>query len=247
MIATGDDPATTELPSKGPLAGEQVSFAMCLEANRLAPQGLLLCESIRTFGGPYANSPIFAISPRPDLALGSEVRVHLRDLGVTYVVEPLNLTGHPYGTINRIVAGAWAEAHLASPYLVMLDTDMVFAAEPKLVRADAGVRPVDSKGSASSGAGDYLDAYWARICAFAGLVPDDLPVLLTTIGNQRIRASYNGGFAVIRRALAILQHTRDVFFRSLAEDLRPFAGHGLNIRASTGLVGTAASEWWGSS
>jgi hypothetical protein len=229
------------------LAGNDVSIVICVEANRLEPQALLLCESIRTFGGRYANSTILALSPRPDLALGPSARARLRDLGVTYVVEPLNLTRHPYGTINRIVAGAWAERHLKTSHVAMLDTDMALIAEPKLVRADAGVRPVDKKGSASSGDDDSFDAYWRRICSFAGIAVDDLPMLHTTVGNLPIRASYNGGFAVVRRTLAILQHTRDVFFRSLAEDMRPWAGHGANVRASTGLVGTASSEWWGSS
>jgi hypothetical protein len=247
MISAKNDPAITEAPVSELIAADEVSFVMCLEANRLEPQGLLLCESIRAFGGRYANSPILGISPRPELALGPSAQAHLRDLGVTYVIEPLNLTGHPYGTINRIVAGAWAEAQLATSYLAMLDTDMIFSAEPRLARADAGVRPVDTKGSASTGPEDPLDVYWSAICTLAGLALTDLPMLYTTISNQRIRASYNGGFAVVRRSLAILQHTRDIFFRSLAENMRPLAGLGINVQASTGLVGAASSEWWGSS
>ncbi len=247
MISVRNEPTAMESRSNDPLAGDEVSFVTCLEANRLESQGLLLCESIRAFGGRYANSSIFGVSPRPDLALGPAARGRLRDLGVTYVVEPLNLTGHPYGTINRIVAGAWAEANLATSHLVMLDTDMILTAEPKLERADAGVRPVDMKGSATSGPGDSLDAYWSRICGFAGIALDDLPMLRATIGQDRIRASYNGGFAVVRGSLGILQETRAIFFRSLAEDMRPFAGKGKDIKASTGFVGTAASEWWGSS
>lgn len=247
MIFAREDWAATKSPPDGPLAGDQVSFVMCLEANRLEPQGLLLCESIREFAGRYAKSPIYGISPRPDLALGPAARARLRELAVTYVVEPLNMTGHPYGTINRIVAGAWAEAHLATSHLVILDTDTVFTAEPKLERADAGVRPVDVKGSASSGPEDFLDAYWSRICTLAGIALDDLPMLHATIGKECIRASYNGGFAVVRRALGILQRTREIFFRSLAEDIRPLAAQGLNVRASTGFVGEASSEWWGSS
>jgi hypothetical protein len=247
MISAQNEPAITESPVHDPIAGDEVSFVMCLEANRLEPQGLLLCESIRAFGGRYANSPILGISPRPEFALGPSAQAYLRDLGVTYVVEPLNLTGHPYGTINRIVAGAWAEAHLATSYLAMLDTDMIFTAEPRLERADAGVRPVDTKGSASTGPEDPFDVYWSGICTLAGLALTDLPMLYTTVGNQRIRASYNGGFAVVRRSLAILQHARDIFFRSLEENMRPLAGLGINVHASTGLVGAASSEWWGSS
>jgi hypothetical protein len=229
------------------LGESEIAYLICVEANRLEPQARLLCESIRTFGGRYRHAPIIAVSPRPDLALGPETRAYLDALDVTYVVEPLNDTGSPYGTINRIVAGAWAEIVSSRSYLVLLDTDTVFVGEPGFVRADVGVRPVDVKGSASSGVDDPLDAYWARMCVFGGIHPSRLPMLATTIDNVPIRASYNGGLTVVRRDLGILQRTREIFFASLEENLRPLAGAELNVVASTGSVGLEASEWWGSS
>jgi len=179
--------------------------------------------------------------------LTQESRAALEALGVTYIAEPLNDTGSAYGTINRIVAGAWAEAQCTQPYLVVLDTDTVFVAEPSFVRADAGVRPVDVKGAASSGTDDPRDAWWARVCAFGGMELPDLPMLTTTIDRVQIRASYNGGFTVIRRDLGVLRKTRDVFFACLRENLRPNTGVESEVFASTGFVGREASEWWGSS
>lgn len=225
----------------------EIAFLICVEANRLEPQARLLCESLRTFGGRYRNAPILAVSPRPRLALSPEGRARLAELGVTYAVEPLNETGSSYGPINRIVAGAWAEAFSSRPYLVVLDTDTVLVGEPSFVRADAGVRPVDVKGAASTGAGDPLDAYWARLCGFGSIELSRLPRIATTIDHARIRASYNGGFTVVRRELGILQATREIFFASREEDLRPLAGKGLDVLASTGFVGLEAGEWWGSS
>ncbi len=229
------------------LGESEIAYLICVEGNRLEPQARLLCESIRTFGGGYRQAPIIAVSPRPHLALGPGARAHLEALDVTCVVEPLNDTGSPYGTINRIVAGAWAETNCSRPYLVLLDTDMVFVGEPTFARADAGVRPVDVKGSASSGAGDPLDAYWARMCGFGGIDLARLPMLATTVDGVPIRASYNGGLTVVRRDLGILRRTREIFFASREEDLRPLAGAALDVVASTGAVGREASEWWGSS
>lgn len=229
------------------LREDEIAFLICVEANRLEPQARLLCESIRTFGGRYRQAPILAVSPRPHLALGPEARAHLEMLGVTYVAEPLNETGSPYGTINRIVAGAWAETVSPRPYLVLLDTDTVIVDEPAFTRADVGVRPVDVKGSASGGPGDPLDVYWARLCDFAGIDISRLPPIATTTDNVSIRASYNGGFTVVRRDLGILHKTREIFFASFEENLRPLTGTDLNIFASTGSVGLEASEWWGSS
>ncbi len=230
-----------------PLDASEIAFLICVEANRLEPQARLLCESIRTFGGRYRQAPILAVSPRPHLALGPEARARLEMLGVSYVVESLNRTGSPYGTINRIVAGACAERVSPRPWLVLLDTDTIFVGEPSFVRAAAGVRPVDVKGSASSGPGDPLDAYWTRLCGFGGIEPSRLPTLSTTVDKVPIRASYNGGFTVVRLDLGILQRTEEVFFAAFEENLRPWAGAGLDVHASTGHVGIEASEWWGSS
>lgn len=225
----------------------EIAFLICVEANRLEPQARLLCESIRTFGGRYRQAPILAVSPRPELALRPAARARLENLGVTYVAEPLNETGSAYGAINRIVAGAWGEASSSRPYLVVLDTDTVFVSEPILARADAGVRPVDVKGAASSGAGDPQDAYWNRVCELGGIDLSRLPRITTTIDRVPIRASYNSGFAVIRRDLGILQRTREIFLASYQEGLRPRTGTRNEILASTGFVGREASEWWGSS
>ena len=241
------EPAEPADPATRPLGAHDVAFLICVEANRLLPQARLLCESIRAFGGPYREAPIFAVSARPELALDVEARRTLEALEVAYVAEPLNETSNPYGSINRIVAGAWAEAHVTRPYLVVLDTDTVFVGEPSFPRAAAAVRPVDLQGSASTGAGDPFDPYWARLCAFAGIDLSALPYLLTTVDTVRIRASYNGGLTVVRRDLGVLAQTARVFLRSLAEDLRPRAGSGLDILASTWFVGRDASEWWGAS
>jgi hypothetical protein len=224
-----------------------VAFVICVEANRLEPQAQLLCASIRRFGGRYRDAPIVAVSPRQHLWLSPSSQAKLAALGVTYVELPLNVTGSSYGTINRIVAGAWAEAELRQAYLVVLDTDTVVVSEPHLVGADVGVRPVDVKGSATTGVDDPLDAYWAQLCGVAGIDLDQLPTLRTTIDGQLIRASYNGGFTVIRRDLGVLALTAEVFFAAYRRDLRPLAGTGIDVKASTGMVGREGSEWWGSS
>ncbi|MDO8364737.1 MAG: hypothetical protein Q7V88_17735, partial [Actinomycetota bacterium] len=197
VAANTGDGARTEL------AADEIAFVICVEANQLLPQARLLCESIRTFGGRYRDAPIVAVSPRPHLALSPRQAAELTALGATHVNLPLNTTGSAYGTINRIVAGAWAEATLPQPYLVVLDTDMMMLGEPRFVRADVGVRPVDSKGSATAGPHDQLDAYWDRLCTIAGITLDDLPTLRTTISDEPIRASYNGGFSVVRRDLGV--------------------------------------------
>ena len=192
------------------LAPEEVVFLICVEANRLEPQALLLCASIRRFGGRYRDVPIVAVAPRQHLWLSAKSQAQLEALDVTYVALPLNTTGNTYGTINRIVAGAWAEAELPQPYLVVLDTDTLVVSEPEFVHADVGVRPVDVKGSATTGADDQLDAYWAQLCWAAGIDVQQLPMLHTTIdsaGDPRlVQRRLHGGPPRPRRAEPYCRH-----------------------------------------
>jgi hypothetical protein len=224
-----------------------LTFVLCIEQNAIRAQALLLCESIRRFGGRHRDAPILAVAPRPGLGVDRETRQRLQALGVDYAEEPLNRVCPEYGSANRVFAAAWAEERARSEWIAVLDSDTVFLEEPELPSgADVAVRPVDTKGSATEGPGDPFEDYWARLAALQGVALESLPFVETTVCRRRVRASYNGGLVVVRRALGILGAWADLFARSVAAGLRPWRGSGLDVRASTGLVGTAASEYWGS-
>lgn len=236
-VAAGGSPATTST----------VSFVLCIEDNGIRDQALLLCESIRRFGGRHRDAPILAFSPRPGLCIDAQTRSALADLGVQYVDEPLNTFCLEYGSANRVVAAAWAEAHCTSDFIVVLDSDTVFLDEPQLPEdADVAVRPVDSKGSATGGPFDPFEAYWQKLADMGATSLERLPYMDTTIGRERIRASYNGGLIVARREKGLLTQWSELFARSVKAGLLPYRGSGINIHASTGQVGRAASEYWGS-
>ena len=226
---------------------DSVTFVLCIENNGIREQALLLCESIRRFAGRYRDARIMAFSPREGLAVDTDTRAKLEAMQVEYIDIPLNTKCPEYGSANRVVAAAWAERHVESDFLVVLDSDTVFLNEPWLPHDfDAVVRPVDSKGSASCGPGDYFEPYWRSMADLAGVQLDDLPYLESTIGRERIRASYNGGLVVVRRNQGLMARWNDLFMRSIQAGLRPYRKSGMNIHASTGYVGTAASEFWGS-
>lgn len=233
--------------SRPELRADEVTFVLCIEAGFLAQQALLLCESLRRFGGRLADAPVVAVCPRPERTLGAEDQAALAALGARYLVEPLNRTRNTYGTINRIVAGAWAEEHTTTPYLVVLDTDTLVVGELELRRAAMGARPVDVKGTASTGPGDPADEYWKQVAEIGGIEIERLGWLTTSCDRVRIRSSYNGGFVVVRRDLGVLRRTEQIFRAMLARNLRPTPGSAVHIRASSGWIDAEAREWWGSS
>lgn len=237
--------------SGSPLPSEieptQITFVLCIEGNGIERQALLLCAALREFAGKYKRSAILAVSPRADVPIAESSRDLLAELDVTHVVEPLNQTGSLYFPINRIVAAAWAERNVRTDYLAVLDSDTWFVREPTLYCADVGARPVDTKGSTSTGPDDPLDRYWQRMCELAEIDLDDLPHIITSIDKQRVRVSYNGGFCIARRSLGVFAQTESVFFASLRKRLRPLEKRGVNVLTSTGYAGLVASEFWGSS
>lgn len=226
---------------------EAVTFVLCIEDNAIRPQALLLCESIRRFGGRHRSDPILAVAPRTGLGIDRETRRRLDAMDVEYVEEPLNTLCPEYGSANRVFAAAWAEARVRSEWIVVLDSDTVFLGEPELpAGADVVVRPVDTKGSATEGPGDPFEAYWARLADMQGVSLDVLPFVSTTVDARRVRASYNGGLVVVRRELGILDAWGRLFARSIEAGLKPWRDSDLNVYASTGFVGREASEYWGS-
>jgi hypothetical protein len=223
-------------------------FVLCIENNSIREQALLLCESIRRFGGRHRNAPIMAFAPRPGLGVDRETQRRLADMDATYVDEPLNTTCLDYAPANRVFAGGYAESHATTDFLIVLDSDTVWLDQPELpLDDDAAARPVDYKGSATGGPGDRFEAYWARLADICGMSLDRLPMVDSTIGNERIRVSYNAGLTVARREKGIFRRCAELFRASLESGMRPYAGAGINVFASTGHVGEAGSEFWGSS
>ncbi len=230
-----------------PARATTATFVLCIENNAIRDQALLLCESIRQFGGKYRASPIMAFSPRAGLAVDGETRRVLAGMGVEYVDEPINTTCREYGPANRVFAGAWAEKRANTDFMVVLDSDTVYLQEPEMPAGDVAVRPVDSKGSATRGPGDAFEDYWVALAQMCGTTIDRLPYIRATIDGQRIRASYNAGLIVARRDKGIFTRGAELFSDSLEAGMWPYRGSGIDIYASTGAVGKAGSEFWGSS
>jgi hypothetical protein len=226
---------------------DEATFVLCIEDNAIRPQALLLCESIRLFGGRHRGARILAVAPRPGLGVDAATLRRLGALDVEYAEEPLNGVCPEYGSANRVFAAAWAEERADSEWIVVLDSDTVFFDELELPSgADAAVRPVDVKGSATAGPGDPFEDYWRSLADIRGVSLECLPFLRATVCGSRIRASYNGGLVVVRRDAGILGAWADLFARSIRAGLKPWRGRPQTIRASTGFVDPAVSEYWGS-
>ncbi len=224
------------------------SFVLSVEQGRLEAQAVLLVESLRRFGGAYANCPVYAISPRPARQMGASCAVTLTALGaqtMTLDLIPLNET---YGTVARMAACAWAEQNLKSEIIVGLDDDLIFVRPPdfSLTGCDFFARPVDIKGICTTGPNDPYDLYWRQIAQLAGVNYDEIPTVETTEHQILVKASYNGGMLAVRRALGLFEKTQEIFHLMRQSHISPSQSAADEIFASTGFVGMEATRWWGS-
>jgi hypothetical protein len=224
-----------------------LAFVLCIEANATRGQALLLCESIRAFGGMYRDAPILAVSARPGFTIDPDARRALESMFVDYHDLPLNVRCPQYGPANRVYAGAWAESWVPTEWIVVLDSDTVLLDGLYVPQDnDVGVRPLDAKGIGSAGRGDPFDEYWSRLAGLAGTSLDRLPFVHATVDGSCVRASYDAGLLVVRRSSGILQAAADVLSAAVAAGLRPQAGTRANAFGSTGYVGAEGTEYAGS-
>lgn len=227
---------------------EDLAFVLVAEAGVLERQALWLCASIRRFAGRYAGCPITVVSPRPERRPAPATLAALARLGCAYRALEVRSVEPDYGTTFRLYASAAIEAESRAEVLAVLDSDLLFCAEPdlRLGDADAAARPVDVQGICSSGPEDPRESYWRALAGLCGLDLACLPWVETTVDRRRVRASYNGGLVVARRAAGIFARTLDYFERSAAAGLAPSPGTAMVYHTGHGAVRGRGSELWGS-
>ena len=136
----------------------------CVEAGRLEGETLLLCSSLRRFGGALADSPVTAYRPRAGDELSPATRTALDELGVELIEDELNVEHAFHPIANKLHAGAHAEGAFGEESIAVLDSDAVFLAEPALLELadgiDAAAAPVGKVSEGTTGPGHENEPYW---------------------------------------------------------------------------------------
>lgn len=202
--------------------GMTLAFVFCVEPGTLESQAILLADSIRQWGGRFADAPIHAFNPRGRGPLANETVEHLSESKVIIHADRLNTEHEEYGYGNKVHACDWAARNLGEDVLVFVDTDTVLVGEPNDLTLDDGidlaVRPVVSKGEGSTGPDDLNDPYWTRSHELCGVPAGRF--VETVRDRQRIRGYYNAGLVAMRRDSGISERWLDFLRRFFATDHR---------------------------
>ena len=183
-----------------------ITFVTCVESGPLETQVLRMIESLRTFGGAYAESPVWAVKPRFGPPLSKHTRDQFDRLGIEFHRTQRTDPHGWYAYINKTRALMLAEADVRTEFVGWLDADLLFTGEPtELVpgpNEDVTACSSDNSGG-TTGPDDPCDPFWREACAAVGLDLDRLPWVMTEREGHRIRLYWNSGVFVFRRGTGL--------------------------------------------
>ena len=217
-------PPQTANPTPAPAAprrAPRATFVCCVEAGGLDVQAALLAQSIRRWGGRFADAPIIAVKPRHGPPLDRRAVDTMNKMGVEVRrVCPTHGIWW-YGTINKPTTLAAVEPTVDTDLIIWLDTDTLVVAEPTEFDlpddVDFAARPAESM-LGTSGEGSVNDPYWRAVCAGLGLDYDALPWVTSYPELERIRMYWQGGAYCYRAATKLSQAHLAIYLRRV--DLR---------------------------
>jgi hypothetical protein len=179
-----------------------MTVVACIESGLLEPLTIRMVDSLRRFGGRFANLKVIAVTPRMTPPLARETRRRMSELGIEHLrVHPNNpYAWHHY--MNKAEAIAAVEGRVTTEAIAWIDSDILFMREPNGLELPSDVDFLASAPDAgvigSKGMTDPNDPFWQRSAAVIKKDVDDLPWLQTGDG-QRIRFYWNAGLYVYRR------------------------------------------------
>jgi hypothetical protein len=180
-----------------------MTVVACIESGLLEPLTMRMVDSLRRFGGRFANLEVIAVTPRMTPPLAPKTRRRMMELGIEHLqVRPKNpYAWHHY--MNKAETIAAVEDRVATDAIAWIDSDILFTREPNGLelppRVDFLASAPDAGVIGSTGTTDPNDPFWQRAAAVIGKDADALPWLQTGDG-RRIRFYWNAGLYVYRRA-----------------------------------------------
>jgi hypothetical protein len=210
MIAPTSEPREADAPAKThhaasrrSVAAPSVQFVMCVEAGGMEPMTVWLVQSLRRWGGRFANAPVLAIKPRFGAPLRKRTLRAFDQLDVAFrSVRPAHSFSW-FTWMNKPTCLLAAETHSNAETICWLDADILVLDEPaglQLAPDEQFAACPSDKNVGTSGPEDRFNPYWAELCRQLGVNLEDLPWVTSCRERQPIRFYFNGGLFVYRRS-----------------------------------------------
>src|SRR5262249_54020734 len=117
-----------------------------------------------------------------------------------------------FGYLNKPYALVAVEERATTPLLAWLDGDILVIREPTalaLGEDEDFAACAHDRNIGSMGPDDPFDGYWQQVAKVFQIDLDSLPWVVTELEKERIRAYWNSGVFVWRRATGFARHYAD--------------------------------------
>jgi hypothetical protein len=162
-----------------------------------------MVESLRRWGGAFADAPCFAVTPRHGPRLSSSTLKQFSRLNVHYIREIPGSLYPWFRFYNKPLTLTIVEKVADTDTICWLDSDVLIVGEPEALWLN-GVEDFTAcssdKEMGSSGTGDAFEPLWRANCDAVGVDIENLPWVITEAEGFRIRLYWNGGIFVYRRS-----------------------------------------------
>jgi hypothetical protein len=197
-------------------AARPVVFASYAGDGEQLHNTLILVESVRTFGGRFADAPVWIYAPSSLLKTQEKLVKSFAPLGaeVRPSDAPREAREVPYAGKVFAAARAEAEAKGAASILVWMDEDTVVLKEPRdlmLVRGKSlGYRPVTHQNIGSLYS-EKPDALWRRVYERLSVPESAVFPMKTAADGKTLRPYFNAGLLAVRPERGLLKAWAEAF------------------------------------
>jgi hypothetical protein len=186
-----------------------ISFVCCVESGMLEGLTVRMIQSLRRWGGSFANAPVFAVTPRFGPGLARSTLHDFKRLDVRYLNQSVDTPYSWFSFNNKPLSLAMAEAAADTETIAWLDSDVLIVGEPLAFQLEEGVDFAacpSEKEMGTSGVGDTFEPLWRADCQALDIDIDSLPWVTSEPDGVRIRLYFNGGVFVYRRCTGFGQN-----------------------------------------
>ena len=173
-----------------------------MEAGVLELQSVRLVQSLRKFGGRFAEADIIAVTPRFGPSLSKNTRIVFDNFHVDYRKISPSISYRWNSYLNKPLALIEGEIHSKTSEICWLDTDILVMDEPTDLSLHEGedfVACAPDKNIGTDGSDEFAP-YWHELCRVLGIRFDDIPMITTHRDNQKIRLYFNSGAFAYRKS-----------------------------------------------
>ena len=189
----------------------RLGFAFSFSSGAQEKYALMLCRSIRLYGGKHKSAPIYAYVPNSEFdKLETENLAELQSLEAE--ILPFEFTppvSQVYYAMKSMAAGA-AEMYAMGKVeqLIYCDAESLFLNDPTLMilprGKKLGVRPVDIRNIAITWK-EPVDDFWAKIYELLNVPEDRNFPVISTVDFEQLKAYFNACLLTVIPENGLLQ------------------------------------------